>query len=395
LAICIALGSREIMVSTRRQKQALAAASNPLRNAVILKQLFTFLPGHHLFLGGVCREWRAVYAGMADQEVRAFSLYDSTELVTYGSKTTLFSAAVASPARARLACECGLEITEIDVQLIAGKYADIQTLAALRELGMPLSEHVAKAAAVSGRLTFLQHLLMDLQCPRPQFLSYCAAYSGSISMLNWLRDEAQCKFDLDTCTGAIRGNQLAALKYLRSEGCELDAANVAHFAALYGSVEMVEWLQQQQGIVTDTRELNAAAGAGRTAVCELLRSTGCDWSESVCTEAAKGDHLETLRWLREIGCPWSVTDVLDGAAFWGCNEVLPYVIEQSGTVVAAELLTRALSCAGASDQLKTVKLLRKHGAQWPAELCGVGRFPGQWYGKSLAWARAQGCTSPI
>eukprot|EP00953_Heterococcus_sp_UTEX-ZZ885_P016379 9209-Heterococcus_DN1.PRE.4 len=383
------------MVSTRRQKQRLAAASDPLRNAVILKQVFTFLPGHHLFLGGVCREWRAVYAGMADQEVRAFRLYDCTELVTYGYKTTLFSAAVASSATARLACECGLEITEIDVQLIAGKHADVQTLAALRELGMPLSENLVKAAAVSGRLTFLQHLLLDLQCPRPKFLSYCAAYSGSTSMLNWLRDEGQCEFDQDTCTGAVRGDQLAALKYLRSEGCELDAANVAHFAATSSSVEMVEWLQQQQGIVFDARVMFVAAGAGRTATCKYLRSTGCEWNESACIEAAKGDHLKTLRWLRENGCPWSLRDVLDGAAFWGCNEVLPYVIEQSGTVVAAELLTRALSCAGASDQLKTVKLLRKHGAQWPAELCGVGRFPGQWYGKSLAWARAQGCTSPI
>jgi hypothetical protein len=61
------------MVFTRRQKQALVAG-NPLRDAGILRNVFSFLPGHWLFLGAVCREWAAVYAALKAQEVRKVTL---------------------------------------------------------------------------------------------------------------------------------------------------------------------------------------------------------------------------------------------------------------------------------------------------------------------------------
>eukprot|EP00953_Heterococcus_sp_UTEX-ZZ885_P039886 20415-Heterococcus_DN1.PRE.4 len=193
------------------QAVAAAAALDPLCNAGVLQQVFTFLPGHHLFLSAVCREWKAAHAGMADQRVHAFPLYDNINLVTCGTRTTLFSAAVASPATARLAYESGVQVgTDKRVQVIAGGHADIQTLAALKELGMPLSESVVEAAALSRRLNILQHLLIEQQRPRPQLLGYYAARSGSISMLNWLEAEGLCVLDFSACSGAAVAGHLAA-----------------------------------------------------------------------------------------------------------------------------------------------------------------------------------------
>jgi hypothetical protein len=37
-----------------------AAVAEPLRDACVLNQVFTFLPGHWLFLGAVCKEWEAL-----------------------------------------------------------------------------------------------------------------------------------------------------------------------------------------------------------------------------------------------------------------------------------------------------------------------------------------------
>ena len=34
-----------------------------------------------------------------------------------------------------------------------------------------------------------------------------------------------------------------------------------------------------------------------------LRADGCPWDELVCAEAAKGGHLEVLKWPRAEGCP--------------------------------------------------------------------------------------------
>jgi hypothetical protein len=160
----------------------------------------------------------AAYAGITDQQLCSSDLHRSTTLVTCGTRTTLYSAAVASPATARLACECGLAVRENEnLQCIAGLPADEQTLAGLRQLGMPLSDRVVQAAALSGRLSILQHLFTERRCPRPWNCCYHAARSGSISMLIWLRTQSWCMFDNYACIGAAMGGHLAALKHLRSE----------------------------------------------------------------------------------------------------------------------------------------------------------------------------------
>jgi hypothetical protein len=134
------------------QKQALVAAADPLNDAGILRQVFTFLPGSWLFLGAVCIEWATIYASTAAKQVRSFTLHGISRLVTCGAKTTLYSAAIVSPAAARLACECGLANMlshNSRLQVAAGLHADIQTLTALRELGMPLSASRSRVTSVS------------------------------------------------------------------------------------------------------------------------------------------------------------------------------------------------------------------------------------------------------
>eukprot|EP00953_Heterococcus_sp_UTEX-ZZ885_P032497 16973-Heterococcus_DN1.PRE.1 len=235
-----------------------------LRDPGILQHIFTFLPGHWLFLGAVCREWEAVYASMAEQQVCNLSLYGSFKSAIC-AKHTLYSAAVAAPATTKLASSCGLTATtgykNVQLQHIAGLYAGIETLAVLRELGMPISERVNAGVATSGRLDVLQHLLTEPACPRPTLLSLYAARSGSISMLQWLKVQTWCTFDTFTCTGAAQRGQLAALKHLRSEGCEWI---IVCEAARAGSIEQMQWLRQQQGIEITALTLAYAADRGQT-----------------------------------------------------------------------------------------------------------------------------------
>jgi hypothetical protein len=251
---------------------------------------------HSYQLSGVCSEWKAAYAGVADQQVHAINIYRSScKLVTCGPRTTLYSTAVASPASARRAARCGLIIDE-KLQHSAGLYADAQTVSVLRELGMPLDETVVRAVAVSGRLNILQHLLLEQQGPRPARLSYYAARSGSISMLKWPRAESWCEFDSDTCEGAADEGHLAALQHLRSEGCAWHQTSIAGHAASSGNIQLIEWLRQQ-GIELNVNTLPWAAAAGKTAMCEHLRSAGCDWDDHACSQAASYGHIATLRWL--------------------------------------------------------------------------------------------------
>jgi hypothetical protein len=285
----------------------------------------------------------------------------------------------------------------VGCKLRAGLYADIETLVALRELGMPLSETVINAVALAGRLDILQHLLVEHQCPVTDELSYYAARSGSIPMLHWLRSRTQCQFGEITCEGAAEGGHLALLQQLCSDGYSWDNECIAHYAAVSGSIELAEWLRQQHDTVFDDEALASAAGAGQLAMCEHLLSIGCEWSEDACEQAVIHRSLDTLRWLRDRGAPWDVTEVLQLAACNNLTDILEYVIEQ-GEVLDAELLSKALNCAGTYNQLQAAQLLRQHGAQWPLVL-GAGPSPmacaQPWRGETLLWARAQGCTAPI
>jgi hypothetical protein len=338
---------------------------------------------------------------MPEQQVRSasVSMYDVNRLVTCNPKTTLCTAAVASPATARLAHECGLQVNcdpyNNPLQEVAGAHADIQTLATLRELGMVLTSCVVEGAAWSSRLNILQHLITEQHCPKPYTLSDYAARSGSVSMLKWLKAEGGFTFASSTCRAAAACGRLEALQHLRSEGCNWAAEQIARDAACSGSIEMIDWLWQQQGIVINAHVLADAAGSGHIALCKHLRESGCNWDASACTEAATYGHFEVLRWLRESGCPWDAHEVCKHAGFNGSIDTLSYVMQQ-GEDLNAEVLTDVLNAAGTENQLQTAQWLRQRGAQWPA-LLGYDRaeLTQQWWGDTLVWARAEGCTSPI
>jgi hypothetical protein len=355
-----------------------------------LQQVFTFLPGNRLFLGAVCKEWEAVYAGI---EAKAQALYRNNKMAVCGPKTTLYSAAVASPATARLAHSSGLAISDSkQLQLTAGLLADIQAIGALRELSMPLSERLVEGAALSGRLNILQRLLAEKRCPKPFQLSGFAARSGSISMLKWLKTKKWCHFTKCTCAAAAEAGHLAALRYLHSESRSWDAKYIANCAASSGSIEVVDWLRLQQGFQMSADMVSWAAGSGQIAMITHLRSLGCEWDEYACTQAVPRGRLDTLRWLREQGCPWFADAICFEAAALGRTDTLDYIIEQ-GEVLSAAVLTQALNTAAMDSRLQAAQWLKQHGAQWPAEL-GNDNYD-QWSGEVLAWARANGCTSPL
>jgi hypothetical protein len=357
-----------------------------LSDAAMIQHVFSFLPtGNWLFLGAVCRKWQAVYADQPDQQV--FSIDVKTKLASCCSNITLYSAAVASPAIARLAHSCGLAMSKNNkLQSIAGRYADLATLAALHELGMPLSYYVFAAVAESGRLTVLQHLVIQWGRELCTGLSYYAARSGNISMLEWLRTQEKW-YEIDewnACSAAAEAGHLAVQQHLINEGWEWYQQSTVYGAACSGSIELVEWLRLEQDVETDDETLLAAASTGQIDLCEHLLSIGCVLDSRAHSDAARNGHIDTLRWLRKRGCLWIVSEVCMNAARYGSTDILEYILEQ-GEVLDAELLTDALNDTGAFNRLAVVQWLRQHGAAWPAALGSGQRYFHQWSGDTLAW----------
>jgi hypothetical protein len=108
--------------------------------------------------------------------------------------------------------------------------------------------------------------------------------------------------------------------------------------------------------------------------------------------------VETLRWLREHGCPCSKL-VIDAAAEGASVSVLAY-LQAEGLINSTDKLTVLLRIAGVHSEetakgctrLAAAQWLRQQGAEWPRKLCYEGR---PWSEELVAWARAEGCTSPV
>jgi hypothetical protein len=67
-------------------------------------------------------------------------------------------------------------------------------------------------------------------------------------------------------------------------------------------------------------------------------------------------------------------------------------VQEQGFVTSTAMLTEMLDKAAYYENLHAAKWLREQGAEWPTVLKGLA-----WKGqdKVLAWARSEGCTSPI
>jgi hypothetical protein len=398
-------------MSKARVHAADASASAILSDAAILERVFSFLPGNWLYLGRVCCAWMRTCKRMPVCEVHLMDPYLYPEGVTCDWRTTLMCAVFQSPSRLRLAVDCGLALNHNRdyLQYMAGWYADVPTLSLAEELGLTLSDSTVEGAAQSGHVSAMTFLVEERHCVASDDAVGCAAKSGHVDMLVYLRGRGY-QSTADTCYDATSAGQLPALQYMlgdltctcmtipsaRCELCYWQKNSRLWATARSGNIEMVDWIRQEYHVAIDQDALTEAACSGQTAMCEFLvaYSQRNIWSTAACHRAAHHGQLGTLRWLHKHGCPWD-TDVIliEAAVSWSTNSTaVMQCLQQQGVVTTTAQLTDMLNAAGAHNRLHAAKRLRKLGAQWPAVLRHYRR--GKWRDDTLAWARAEGCTSP-
>jgi hypothetical protein len=65
-------------------------------------------------------------------------------------------------------------------------------------------------------------------------------------------------------------------------------------------------------------------------VLTWLHNSGCAWGSATCTGAACGGHLTTLQWAREHHCAWNKAQVRDHAARGRHVDMLRWLDEHGG-----------------------------------------------------------------
>jgi hypothetical protein len=212
-------------------------------------------------------------------------------------------------------------------------------------------------------------------------------------VLQYLHAEG-CEKGPNVCYLAAENGDLGMLKWAFEHDYSRCGNPVDESAAASSNTEMMAWLIQQPGVQLTASTMAAAVGVGNVAMCELLSANQCPCDEESCVIAAKCDKADMLRWLREHGCPWDTTQVANMAACRNRVAVLEY-LQQEGVVFTAKQMTDLLNTAGAHGSLATAQWLGQQGAEWPAVLRNHKFGDAQWKGEVLAWARAEGCTSPL
>eukprot|EP00953_Heterococcus_sp_UTEX-ZZ885_P012566 7206-Heterococcus_DN1.PRE.2 len=346
-------------MSPPSEKQALAACSNALLQAGLLKMTLDF----------VGLNWKACYDNLMIARQQS-----SSEEHFHTSSCTSCQAVFTSASRVRAAHDSGLRLHEANKQLssCAGTYADFDTLEAAHDLGLPFSAYVMRGAASSRCLSKLQRLHIEQQCPFPGEITLIAARAGyavasmsglvsDLDVLQFLHAEGY-PWRPNVCGAAGEAGDLEQLKWLFSHGATEDNST-AMIAARGGAVHVLEWLQQQQDVELKEHTMCCAAERGHLQLCQWLHAQQCPWDNTATFAAARYNHCATLRWLIESGCPH------DGKKGTGARNgdfsILQYLYE-CGIMVNPAALTDALNVAGSLDVLAVAQWLRQRGAEWPA-----------------------------
>jgi hypothetical protein len=134
------------------------------------------------------------------------------------------------------------------------------------------------------------------------------------------------------------------------------------------------------------------------AVLTLSKCYDMQWSCDLCWYAVDRNKLETLKWLREHGCPWEEESVLMAAARRGDVLCLEWLSTQTSPW-SAELKQQMLWHAGCWRKRPAAKWLREtQEAAWPVNLHGtlsIDNGPDTddcWSAAVVKWALASGCT---
>jgi hypothetical protein len=164
------------------QKRSAADRGSPLTQTSTLQHVLSYVgPGHWWFVATVCGLWKDLYQQLADAQVVSYDDLVEKISITCTPHMTLYSAVFASASRVRLA-EASLDCTTRLYQSGAGRYADIETLAAAHELGMPYTLETMRGCALCNTLAVMQFLRAE-RCEWDKFVCSSAATRGYFKML--------------------------------------------------------------------------------------------------------------------------------------------------------------------------------------------------------------------
>lgn len=196
-------------------------------------------------------------------------------------------------------------VTSKFLSRIAASDGDLSVLAWAREIGCDWSETVFLKAVEGGQASTLQ-FLVDNHCPIPSGTQAfeVASQARNLHTLEWL-DENKFEYSSFASLAAARIGWVEGVEWLHAHGYPLSRL-VSIFSANAGHLDVLKFARRKD-CAGDPMEdaVDAAAAGGQIAALQFLREEGCAINRAVtCANAALHGRLETLKWLRANNARW-------------------------------------------------------------------------------------------
>ena len=318
--------------------------------------------------------------------------------------------------RRRLTLTTNLRVLKVGWRLNQPPSADYLRFYSKEKRNLPpkLSQHKAglirRWAAHCGHLSLLQELLKPVKFLDPyitwdagesfsqqsrlllllsasDFFLLFTARGGQLEIVQWLIVDFGLGLDSNTFAAACEGGNLAIPFFLRVACfCPWDAS-ACEGAAKGGHLDILKWLRRE-GCPWDARACAGAASGGHLDVLKWLRSEGCPWGESACANAASGGHNEFSMWLSMGGSTPYKFGGCSNATGGGHLEILKWLRSEGCP-------WDEWTCAGAavSGHLEALKWLRSEGCPWDMRTCTAAAMGGHL--DVLQWAIGNDCSYEV
>jgi len=132
------------------------------------------------------------------------------------------------------------------------------------------------------------------------------ARTCNLELLKFLH-ENKCSWCGEAFFEAIKEDHFETLKYLIDK-CEMNSHILEH-AAEHCRLDTLKWLYYESPFANlwkpNLNQCAYAAYAGKIETVKWLREIGCPWDTRSCAYAAENGQLDTLKYLHENECPWN------------------------------------------------------------------------------------------
>jgi len=192
-----------------------------------------------------------------------------------------------------------------------------------------------------------------------------AAKRGNIAVLDVLRNH----WRNSTSQHAAGNGHFVTLQWLRRNECNLDASKCCADAARGGHLNVLKWAKED-GFLLYYDVVNIAASKGHLDTVKWAIRNGNKMDFSTCQCAALGGHVELVRWFFEHGVGWC-SSTFNAAASAGHKPTLECCLAYGCPWSKATCRTAAYY-----GQLETLQWLRGHGCPWDRQTVDAARAYG-------------------